>query len=416
MDSELPGAGAHVDDQKDGETCSLYSLSKAICNGFETQKFRAQNSKCELIKLDLDQKHVQLCLLNKLGPGDVLNARHPTDFTGKIFAIVDNKNDTYNTSIMISRINPNDFMKDRNLLKRYEHLIVVRVKSILNDSMLKNLDLTGEELHSLYVQDYNEKKQEVSCVNSWGQDNNPYPSVSILETTHIYEVEASAVPASFQKEKESEKEPIPETKNDDSKEEADKIDADPKILDKILEDWNDINHYPSLEEISSAAYFASEGVLPKVKFLKMKNLDLTNLDNRQLEELSMLVTNEIHLSHVKGTFTAILGNLVCDKLTIDNLLLNKSDTSTLASLLQNKINELYIGDGVILAIDSILHYAGSGKCCLIVLKGDSKTRYGDQFTEWAEKFGWIHKEMKITTILWLYRTSGVIQVNDQLTV
>ena len=36
--SVLPAAYAKVDDQKNAETCSLFAISKAVCNGFETKK------------------------------------------------------------------------------------------------------------------------------------------------------------------------------------------------------------------------------------------------------------------------------------------------------------------------------------------------------------------------------------------
>ena len=37
--SNIPAALAQVDDQKNAETCSLFAISKAVCNGFEMDKF-----------------------------------------------------------------------------------------------------------------------------------------------------------------------------------------------------------------------------------------------------------------------------------------------------------------------------------------------------------------------------------------
>ena len=34
-----PAAPAGVDDQGKANTCSLFALSKALCNGFESKKF-----------------------------------------------------------------------------------------------------------------------------------------------------------------------------------------------------------------------------------------------------------------------------------------------------------------------------------------------------------------------------------------
>ena len=37
----LPAAPAEVDNQKNADTCSLFAISKAVCNGFETDKDNA---------------------------------------------------------------------------------------------------------------------------------------------------------------------------------------------------------------------------------------------------------------------------------------------------------------------------------------------------------------------------------------
>ena len=37
--SNIPATPAQVDGQKNAETCSLFAISKAVCNGFEMDKF-----------------------------------------------------------------------------------------------------------------------------------------------------------------------------------------------------------------------------------------------------------------------------------------------------------------------------------------------------------------------------------------
>ena len=54
-----PGAFAEVDNQKNAETCSLFAISKAVCNGFETDKFFPGY-------LDFDQGQIRTALLGQI--------------------------------------------------------------------------------------------------------------------------------------------------------------------------------------------------------------------------------------------------------------------------------------------------------------------------------------------------------------
>ena len=52
----VPASLADVDNQKNAETCSLFALSKAVSNGFETDKFLPGH-------LDIDQGQTKTALL-----------------------------------------------------------------------------------------------------------------------------------------------------------------------------------------------------------------------------------------------------------------------------------------------------------------------------------------------------------------
>ena len=57
--SNIPAALAQVDDQKNAETCSLFAISKAVCNGFEMDKFFPGY-------LDFDQGRITTGLLGQI--------------------------------------------------------------------------------------------------------------------------------------------------------------------------------------------------------------------------------------------------------------------------------------------------------------------------------------------------------------
>ena len=54
-----PAAPAGVDDQGKANTCSLFALSKALCNGFESKKFVPGY-------IDFNQETVRNILMNKV--------------------------------------------------------------------------------------------------------------------------------------------------------------------------------------------------------------------------------------------------------------------------------------------------------------------------------------------------------------
>ena len=57
--SHVPAALAEVDNQKNAETCSLFAISKAVCNGFEADKFLPGY-------LDFDQGQTKAVLLAQI--------------------------------------------------------------------------------------------------------------------------------------------------------------------------------------------------------------------------------------------------------------------------------------------------------------------------------------------------------------
>ena len=57
--THVPAALASTDNQGNAETCSLFAISKAVCNGFETDKFFPGY-------LDFDQGKITTGLLGQI--------------------------------------------------------------------------------------------------------------------------------------------------------------------------------------------------------------------------------------------------------------------------------------------------------------------------------------------------------------
>jgi len=165
-----PAAPAEVDDQKNANTCSLFAISKGLCNGFDSSKFVPGY-------LDFDQGQIKTALFNVLNSQVVLDSRYPDDFDGKFFSIQDKKGDYFSTTVSITKTTLRTVHCDRTANDRYEHLIVT--------------DL-GTGPHCLFVRDYNSATSEFTCLNSWGPNNNPTPVVNSMDITHYYRVSAMA--------------------------------------------------------------------------------------------------------------------------------------------------------------------------------------------------------------------------------
>jgi len=177
----LPGQKARVNNQGSAETCSLMSVAKAVANGFHTKKFHDD-------KIDLKQDCIKTALLTITKDEKTLEPKHPTAFDGKTIAIQDQISHHWKIILFVTAISMNDFILDTKTSdtrkstksgkkKSFEHLIVTNL---------------GNGPHCMYVSSFDYKTDTITCMNSWGESNNPKPMVKVGNVINFYRVSARA--------------------------------------------------------------------------------------------------------------------------------------------------------------------------------------------------------------------------------
>jgi len=341
----------------------------------------------------------------------------------------------------------------RTSTRRYEHLIITRVKNILNDEMLKNLGMKGDELHSLYVQDYDEAKGEMVCINSWGPDPdyNPNPVVELTDATHYYEVDASAVPSSFQKVELLDQKSTPEEKMITTVKQSDF-----DIMDKIIKDWNkdDVNDpsfWPSKQEVESAGRLVWAGLIDSLKFMRLRDMDISDMPSIVLAKLTRAVTERINVKRVTGDISPILLNLVCDTVQLEEITITerslppeikvnvfmlgklKGDTTSLINRLRCNYDILIYGmtlsseetkcilgylntttgqlslwTGAQCDFNILSSYDGTCRCMKILFTWDVHGQYASSIRSMLRRLGW----RKVETDDYMYIERPTIESNQ----
>jgi len=170
--NSTPGAYPVVDNQGQQKTCTHLSVVKAICHCLMEHD----------PKVDVSQDGVETAIVNAFPD---LNAREPEEFNELEFRIKDNKTDPdyWIVKNRVKGIRKGEFIDDReDRDKKIGHLVVVDSKFIGG---------SNGEYHSLFVEDFDEETNTVSCINSWGS-NNPNPEIKMKDVQKFYRVRCTA--------------------------------------------------------------------------------------------------------------------------------------------------------------------------------------------------------------------------------
>ena len=208
-----------------------------------------------------------------------------------------------------------------------------------------------------------------------------------------------------------------------------------KLATRIQSSWSRFDFYPSVAEVRLAATLAATGHLTEVKYMKLRDLQLTGIKNisslasgvRQKVELSNVtgdvatllsslnctvlwmanmelepnqaatlscsgVRNKVELDNVTGDVGPLLSSLSCTQLLIDNMELNKTATSGLVRGLQHGVEILVLDEGgrgpVTLDIQTLVEYDGRGRCGEVAFDDDTAATYREDMKVWAERINW----------------------------
>ena len=180
----------------------------------------------------------------------------------------------------------------------------------------------------MYVEEFDENTGKIVCINSWG-DLNSRPVLDIDEVEKIYRVSCKAI-----------------------------LQEDIDSLDEIKRDFNKEQYSPSMTEVIAAAKLAELGLLTKINYLHLCNIDINQIPTDEMSKLVQIVEKKMILSGVMGDIQLIFSHVECKELTLKNMRIDKDATQPIqveairlfklrgrvTSLIRNiQCEELFIG-------------------------------------------------------------------------
>ena len=147
-----------------------------------------------------------------------------------------------------------------------------------------------------------------------------------------------------------------------------------------------------MAELNSAIQLAKDGYLHSMRSLVLKYLNLSGISNDDLKLVAGMVTESVVLWNITHTnqLSDILGNVNCQSVILKKIALTAEETKDLVTAMKNCVEKIEFGWEVSLENQEFCSYfdAGSGKCQMIKLAGDTRTNYGDNIKNAAEGVDW----------------------------
>ena len=162
-----------------------------------------------------------------------------------------------------------------------------------------------------------------------------------------------------------------------------------KEADKIQAASSHEYYEPSEDELKTAAQLAQEGYLSSLKYMRIKNRNISEISRDNMAKLSsivkvMQIDNITPVSHLG----VILASVQSYLLILSNMSLSEENTWALVTAMRARVQAVTLHYGVTLDPDALAAYDGLGLCNKIVVWGDTKRWYGDRLKKWAEDKGW----------------------------
>jgi len=152
LENETLAAPPKVDNQGNKEVCVKAAASKAVVGGLWSGKWTNSN-------FDADQAYVAGLLHGD--SEDSLISINPCSLDGRVLKIQDKEeNNNWTEFILkIEKLEKLEFLSTWKLTKNKEYLV-------------------GRNKHCYYVEEIKEHGEKLSCLNSWGDENDPRPEIS----------------------------------------------------------------------------------------------------------------------------------------------------------------------------------------------------------------------------------------------
>ena len=116
-------------------------------------------------------------------------------------------------------------------------------------------------------------------------------------------------------------------------------------------------------------------------------MDLSDIPSNQIGKLASMVKYNVDIFEITpNTYNAIIiENVRCSMLQMCNMALTVPHTLALVKAMRDWVQEVSLGDGVTLDIDTLCQYNAQGRCWKLNVEND---RYGERLMRWAEDAAW----------------------------
>jgi len=159
----------------------------------------------------------------------------------------------------------------------------------------------------------------------------------------------------------------------------------------VQNDWESSSHTPRLCEVLTAATLSKADHLTSVRWMVLKNIDISRIPPDSLASLATRVSWRVDIDNVTGDLTTIVGNIKCEWLWISNQNLSSEVTQCLVTAMRDNVEVVrlgYVGDVNINMELITQRYDGKGRCREVVCHNDAGRRYGQHLETWAARMGW----------------------------
>ena len=149
-------------------------------------------------------------------------------------------------------------------------------------------------------------------------------------------------------------------------------------------------------EVKEAIHLVKLKYLTKVKYLRIENIDLSEVSDDDLAEPIKIVTESVSINNARVNTSVIFTNMkCCIELEIENMTLTQDQTRHIVTAMESNVDVLVLHRGVYLPVAELTKYSGAGRCGYIRLRGDTSKEYHEPLAWWAFKINWF-KELDVS--------------------
>ena len=169
--------------------------------------------------------------------------------------------------------------------------------------------------------------------------------------------------------------------------------ADPQKWDEaenIKSALNYIYHWPSEDELKTAAQLAQEGYLSSVKNLRIEDRNISEISSDNMSKLVSIITGFVWIENMTplSQLGIILASVQSRVLHLVDMSLSEGNTRSLVTAMRTRVQKVWLGRNVTFDPELLSAYDGQGHCTELKLEDDTRDKYEERLREWAGDRGW----------------------------